>query len=136
MADMILPAVTAVMEGTNITLRCLPEMTYPTPSITWLANGTDVQVTTGNYTISPISASSEIIYQCLVEGTFVPSTNSIGLPPTISFITTTVIDCKRAMYVCVVWCEFSTVTPLSVLCDPLAIIECIACVDRSSLCYK
>ena len=100
MADMILPAVTAAMEGTNITLRCLPEMTYPTPSITWLANGTDVQVTTGNYTIGPISASSEIIYQCLVEGTFVPSTNSIGLPPTISFITTTVIDCKRV----IVWC--------------------------------
>ena len=99
MEDMVLAPMTAAREGTDITLSCLPEMTYPTPNITWLANGTDVQVPTANYTVGPINASSETIYQCLVEATFVPSTNSIGLPPSISFITTTVIDCKRAMCV-------------------------------------
>ena len=94
MQDMILPPAIAVREGDNVTLRCLPIMTYPAPIITWLADGVDVQVSSGNFTIATVDESDEMIYQCLVEGTFVPSTNSIGLPPSISFITTTVIDCK------------------------------------------
>ena len=97
MADTILPPVTAVREGANVTLRCLPIMTYtlyPAPNITWLADGMVAQVSSGNFTIAMVNESNEIVYQCLVEATFVPSTNSIGLPPSVSFITTTVIDCK------------------------------------------
>ena len=94
MADTILPPVTAVREGANVTLQCLPIMTYPAPNITWLADGMVAQVSSVNFTIAMVNESNEIVYQCLMEATFVPSTNSIGLPPSVSFITTTVIDCK------------------------------------------
>ena len=100
MAKTILPPVTAVREGANVTLRCLPIMTYPAPDITWLADGMVAQISSRNFTIAMVNESNEIVYQCLVEATFVPSTNSIGLPPLVSFITTTVIDCKsNSMYI-------------------------------------
>ena len=66
-------------------------MTTPTPTTVWLANGTTVQVSTENYTIT-VGSSSEGIYQCLVEASFIVSTNSVGLPPTYSFISTTFVD--------------------------------------------
>ena len=109
MGDTILPPVTAVREGANVTLRCLPIMTYPAPNITWLADGIDAQVSSGNFTIATVDESDEIVYQCLVEATFVPSTNSIGLPPSVSFITTTVIDCKSNIYIMFsYWCYVTT----------------------------
>ena len=94
MGDTILPSVTVVREGDTVTLQCLPIITYPAPNITWLADGANVQFSSGNFTIATVDESDEMIYQCLVEATFVPSMNSIGLPPSISFITTTAIDCK------------------------------------------
>ena len=71
-------------------------MTTPTPTIVWLANGVTVQVSTENYTIT-VGSNSEGIYQCLVEASFIVSTNSVGLPPTYSFISTTFVDtyCKN-----------------------------------------
>lgn len=98
MKDTMLPEIIAVREGTNVTLQCSPMMVYPAPVITWLMDGSVVQVTTENYTIGPVSEPA--IYQCLVEAAFVPSTNKIGLPPTVSFITTTLIDCKRFAVLC------------------------------------
>jgi len=66
-------------------------MTTPTPSIVWLANGAVVEVSADNYTII-VNASSEGIYQCLVEASFNVSTNEVGLPPISSFISTTFVD--------------------------------------------
>ena len=67
-------------------------MTTPTPTIIWLVNGATVQVSTAeNYTII-VNSTSEGIYQCLVEASFIVSTNSVGLPPTYSFISTTFVD--------------------------------------------
>ena len=86
-----LPNTTLVQEGTSLTLQCQVVMTTPTPAIVWLANGAVVQVSTENYTII-VNSSSEGIYQCLVEASFIVSTNSIGLPPTYSFISTTFVD--------------------------------------------
>ena len=83
--------VTLAQQGTNVTLQCQVEMTTPAPSITWLANGTVVQVSGENYTIN-VDASSEGIYQCLVEASFNVSTNNAGVPPMYSFISTTFVD--------------------------------------------
>ena len=99
MQDMILPPVTAVREGADVTLRCLPIMTYPAPNITWLADGVVAQVSFENFTITTIDESDEMIYQCIVEATFIPTTNSIGLPPSVSFVTTTALDCKSSFIV-------------------------------------
>ena len=87
-----LPNVSSVQEGTSLTLQCQVAMTIPAPSIIWLANGTIVQTSTENYTIT----GSKGIYQCLVEASFIISTNSDELPPTYSFISTTLVDvfCK------------------------------------------
>lgn len=95
MEDTILQEVTPVSEGANVTLVCLPLMTYPPPMITWLADGSDVQVSSGNYTFGPVNESG--IYQCLVEATFVPSTNRVGLPLSISLVTTTLVECKSCV---------------------------------------
>ena len=87
-----LPNTTLVQEGTSITLQCQVLITTPTPTITWLVNGGIVQVSAAeNYTII-VNSTSEGIYQCLVEASFIVSTNSVGLPPTYSFISTTFVD--------------------------------------------
>ena len=65
-------------------------MTTPTPTIIWLVNGATVQIFTENLTIID-NSSSEGIYQCLVEAPFIVSTNSVGLPPMYSFISTTFV---------------------------------------------
>ena len=97
-----LPNVTLAQQGTNVTLQCQVEMTTPAPSITWLANGTVVQVSGENYTIN-VDASSEGIYQCLVEASFNVSTNDFGLPPTYSFISATFVDtfCEYKLHRCI-----------------------------------
>ena len=87
----ILKNFTLAQQGTNVTLQCQVAMTTPAPSITWLSNGTVVQVSGENYTIN-VDESSEGIYQCLVEASFNVSTNNVGLPPTYSFISTTFVD--------------------------------------------
>ena len=92
MADTVLPEVTPAREGDNVILRCAPATTYPPPSIVWLANGSNTQITTENITISPVNDS--IIYQCLVEAVFASTTNKVGLPLSTSLITTTLLDCK------------------------------------------
>ena len=94
----VLPSISLAQQGTSITLQCQVEMTTPTPYTTWLVNGTVVQTSTENYTIT-VKPGSEGIYQCLVEASFIVSTNSIGLPPTYSFISTTLVDtfCKSSM---------------------------------------
>ena len=92
MADTILPEVTPAREGDNVTLQCAPAITYPLSSIIWLANGSNTQVTTENITIGPVNDS--VIYQCLVEAVFTPTTNKVGLPLSTSLITTTLVDCK------------------------------------------
>ena len=93
-----LPSVSLAQQGTSVTLQCQVVMTTPTPSIAWLVNGTVVQTSTENYTVI-VNSGSEGIYQCLVEASFVVSTNGIGLPPTYSFISTTFVDafCKNNM---------------------------------------
>ena len=103
----ILPEVTPVREGDTVTLLCSPMMTSPPPMTTWLANGSDIGITTEDYTIGPVSSSTEIIYQCLLEATFTPTTNGVGLPPLVSVITTTVIDCK--CFSCTVVCSVHVV---------------------------
>ena len=92
----ILPNTSLVQEGMSLTLQCQVLMTTPTPYIVWLINGTAVENSTENYTITA-NPSSEGIYQCLVEAAFIVSTNSIGIPPTYSFISTTFVDtyCKN-----------------------------------------
>ena len=92
MADTVLLEVTPAREGDNVTLRCAPATTYPPPSIVWLANGSNTQITTESITISPVNDS--VIYQCLVEAAFAPTTNKVGLPLLTSLITTTLVDCK------------------------------------------
>jgi len=67
-------------------------MTTPTPTITWLANGSVVQVGTNQYTIDVADETSRGVYQCLVEAPFTPTTNSVGLPPSTSFVSTTLLD--------------------------------------------
>ena len=90
---MILPEVTPVIEGGDVTLQCVPVMTYPPPSVTWLVNGVvDAQVSTQNFTISPVADS--VIYQCLVEAVFTPTANKAGPPLSTSLITTTLVECK------------------------------------------
>ena len=100
-----LPNVSIAREGTNLTLQCLIVMTTPMPSITWLFNGAVVQASTEDYTFNA-NASSEGIYQCLVEAPFVVSTNCIGIPPTYSFISTTFVDtfCKNNS--CLIRCTY------------------------------
>ncbi|XP_065910088.1 uncharacterized protein [Dysidea avara] len=90
--DSVLSNLTLVREGSNVTLECSPLMTTPTPTITWLANGSVVQVGTNQYTIGVVDETSRGVYQCLVEATFSPTTNSVGLPPSTSFIFTTLLD--------------------------------------------
>ena len=91
-----LPNTSLVQQGMSLTLQCQVLMTTPTPYIVWLANGTAVENSTQNYTITA-DPSSEGIYQCLVEASFIVSTNSIGIPPTYSFTSTTFVDifCKN-----------------------------------------
>jgi len=86
-----------VSEGSNVTLKCSPMMTTPTPTITWLTNGLVVQVGKNQYTIDVADETSRGVYQCLVEATFTPTTNSVGLPPPTSFVFTTLLDtfCKK-----------------------------------------
>lgn len=127
MGDMILPPVTPVREGTNVTLRCLPIMTYPAPNITWLTNGMDTQSSSGNFTVATVGETDEIVYQCLVEATFVPSTNSIVLPPSVSFITTTVIDCKSNMLSYIMFSYWCHVT--------LPTLHCVHIVIQLHYCY-
>ena len=91
-AKSVLSNLTLVREGSSITLECSPLMTTPTPKITWLVNGSVVQVDTNEYTIDVADETSRGIYQCLVEATFTPTTNGVGLPPTSSFIFTTLLD--------------------------------------------
>jgi len=93
----VLSNYTLVREGTNVTLECSPLMTTPTPKITWLVNGSVVQVDTNQYTIDVADETSRGVYQCLVEATFTPTTNSVGLPPSTSFVSTTLLDtfCKK-----------------------------------------
>ena len=95
-----LPNTTLVQEGTSLTLQCQVLMTTPTPTIIWLVNGATVQVSIENYTII-VNSSSEGIYQCLVEAPFIVSTNSVGLPPMYSFISTTFVDtyCENDKYI-------------------------------------
>jgi len=96
LVDGVLSNLTLVREGSSITLECSPLMTTPTPTITWLANGSVVQVGTDEYTIDVADETSRGVYQCLVEATFTPTTNGVGLPPTTSLVSTTLLDtfCK------------------------------------------
>ena len=95
--DMMLPEITAAREGTTVTLECSPVMTYPAPMITWLVDGmVDAQATTESFTTAPINEPT--IYQCLVEASFTPSTNRVGLPPSTSIISSTLVDCKSCVY--------------------------------------
>ena len=73
----------------------------------WLANGSVVQMDDVNFTISAVNNMAEGIYQCLVEGSFTPTTNRAGLPPVISFVTTTFVDvfCKHLCGACVCVCS-------------------------------
>ena len=89
---MTLLEVTPVIEGGDVTLQCIPVMTYPPPSITWLVNGLDTQVSTQNFSISSVNDS--VIYQCLIEAVFTPTTNKAGPPLSTSLITTTLVECK------------------------------------------
>ena len=91
--NMMLPEFTAAREGMTVTLQCSPVRTYPAPMITWLVDGiVDTEVTTESYTTTPVN--DPVIYQCLVEASFTPITNKVGLPPSISFISSTLIHCK------------------------------------------
>ena len=101
-----LPDVTLVQMGNDVTLQCPLMVTTPTPTLLWLANGSVVQMDDANFTISAADNTAEGIYQCLVEGSFTPTTNRAGLPPVISFVTTTFVDvfCKRVCSVCVRMC--------------------------------
>lgn len=89
--DSILPNLTVVREGNNVTLVCSPMETTPAPTITWLKNGSVVATATDEYTINEVNEASEGIYQCLVEATFTPTTNSVGLPPATSLASTTLL---------------------------------------------
>jgi len=97
LVDSVLPNLTLVREGSNVTLECSPMMTTPTPTIIWLANGSVVQNGTNEYTIDVANEISRGVYQCLVEATFTPTTNGVGLPPNTCFISTTLLDtfCKK-----------------------------------------
>ena len=98
--DSVLSNLTLVREGSNVTLECSSLMTIPTPTIIWLANGSVVQVGTNQYTIDVADETSRGVYQCLVEATFTPTTNSVGLPPSTSFVSTTLLDtfCKNLVF--------------------------------------
>ena len=94
--EMMLPEVTPAREGATVTLWCSPVMTYPAPMITWLVDGiVDTQATTESFTTAPVNEPT--IYQCLVEASFTPNTNKVGLPPSISIISSTLVDCKSCV---------------------------------------
>jgi len=90
-----LPDVTLVKMENDVTLQCPQIITYPTPTLMWLANGSVVLENVVNYTFNA-DDTAEGIYQCLVEASFTPTTNRAGLPPAINFVTTTFVDvfCK------------------------------------------
>ena len=95
--EMMLPEVTPVREGITVTLECSPVMTDPAPIITWLVDGiADTEATTESFATAPVNEPA--IYQCLVEASFTPSTNKVGLPPSISIISSTLVDCKSCVY--------------------------------------
>ncbi|XP_065905338.1 hemicentin-1-like isoform X4 [Dysidea avara] len=89
---LVLPEVTLVQTGNDVTLECPQMITYPIPSLMWLANGSVVLENMVNYTFTTVGDTTEGIYQCLVEASFTPTTNRAGLPPVISFVTTTFVD--------------------------------------------
>ena len=95
--NMMLPEITPAREGTTVTLQCPLMMTHPAPMITWLVDGmVDAQATTESFTTASVNESA--IYQCLVEASFTPSTNKVGLPPSTSIISSTLVDCKSCVY--------------------------------------
>ena len=87
--------------GNDVTLECPQMMTCPTPTLMWLANGSIVLENMVNYTFTAVGDTAEGIYQCLVEASFTPTTNRVGLPPVISVVTATFVDvfCK-CVHVC------------------------------------
>ena len=94
--NMMLSEITAAREGTTVTLQCSPVMTDPAPMITWLVDGIVDPQTTESFTTATVNESA--IYQCLVEASFTPSTNRVGLPPSTSIISSTLVDCKSCVY--------------------------------------
>ena len=108
---MTLLEVTPVIEGGDVTLQCVPIMRYPPPSITWLVNGLDAQVSTQSFSISSVNDS--VIYQCLVEAVFTPTTNKAGPPLSTSLITTTLVECK-----CFIMSDCGNGVHYTVVCSP------------------